>query len=338
MRELHIASISGKGYELGVQFSKMFENINFDIEYYENLLNDDDIRKKFEIVKEKIRIRYPDYLEEMYGRADGFHIDRDLYLLSICFEIYSSREACTDVIIRVDDKQILFGHNEDLLENLDEIALIKYASDKDYYYDFSTYNFPQGTTFGWNSYGIVYSVNSIDLKANNEIGIPFGFILRDIVQCKSIEEIVRKINLEDCASAFSLNILDCNKNKVYSIEKVLDKLDIIEIKDKYVHTNHIIHSGIDKNLCYLYDSTLCRFNTGNKLLNGLDMNELNIDKVTDILQFDKNQNEYVFKTIGKDEYATVATFLFDSLSRKIKIYSYYDNKIIDFNDVFSDVK
>ena len=83
MRNLQIANISGNGYELGMKFSKLFSNIHNDFSYYRNLLKDESIRKKLEIVKAKLNDRYPKYLQETYGRAYGFNIEIDEYLLNI---------------------------------------------------------------------------------------------------------------------------------------------------------------------------------------------------------------------------------------------------------------
>lgn len=328
MRQLKVANISGEGYELGRQFSKLFDNIDDDFSYFKKLLEDKNIRENLEQVKKKIKIKYPSYLEEMYARADGFNIDRDAYLLNICFEIYDSKEACTDIIVKVDDKRILLGHNEDISENIDQIALVKYNCNNGYFCELSTYNCLQGTTFGWNNHGIVYSVNSIELKENNELGIPIWFILRDIVGCKNIEEIIDKIDIADCASSFSLNIIDCHKNKAYSIEKVLDKLDILEINNKYIHTNHLIHPNMNQKLCEIYDSSLIRINTGTKLLDGLDIKNINLENIREILQFNASDDSYVYQKADIDDSLTVATFLFDSYTKEIQIYSYYDGTII----------
>ena len=92
MRDLKIANINGKGYELGIQFSQLFTNtIKNDFTYFKELLKNEKVRKNLEKVKEKLEIKYPSYLAETYGRADGFNINRDEYLLNICFETYSSR-------------------------------------------------------------------------------------------------------------------------------------------------------------------------------------------------------------------------------------------------------
>jgi len=140
-----------------------------------------------------------------------------------------------------------------------------------------------------------------------------------------------KINVKDCASAFSLNIIDSNKNKAYSIEKILDKFDILEIKEKYIHTNHIIHPNMNDNICLKTDSTLTRLDIGNKLLDKVNVKEASIKDVKNILQFNKSKNEYIYRKIGEDEYPTVATFLFNSKVKEIQIYSYYDGKFLKLN-------
>lgn len=68
-----------------------------------------------------------------------------------------------------------------------------------------------------------------------------------------------------------------------------------------------------------------------KQLNNLKNKEITIEDVKNILQFNKNKNEYIHRKIGEDEYPTVATFLFDSYSKKIEIYSYYDKQVIKFD-------
>lgn len=331
MTKLKIASLTKTGYELGQQFANLFDiNLVPKFKYYEELLQDDRISTNLKIVKTKLQNIYPEYLNEIYGRADGFNINRDAYLLQICFEIYDFKQACTDIIIKKDNGEILLGHNEDIEESLEEIALVKYTKNDDYFYELSSCYSPEGTTFGWNSKGLIFTVNSIALNEYNEQGIPAWLILRDIVLCDNIEEVINKIDIQDCASAFSLNIVDTKTNKAYSIEKILDKLDLIEIKKEYIHTNHIIHPNLNEKLCYTYDSTIIRKTTAKKLLNTYNKSTINPNELMEILQY-HHQDEYVIIPIGEDEEPTVATFLYDSKNNKIKIYSYYDNQIIEFN-------
>lgn len=65
-------------------------------------------------------------MQEIYGRADGFQIDRKQFLASICFSGVTRNEACTDIVVKVNENEVISRHNEDLLETLEEAALIKY--------------------------------------------------------------------------------------------------------------------------------------------------------------------------------------------------------------------
>ena len=75
---------------------------------------------------------------------------------------------------------------------------------------------------------------------------------------------------------------------------------------------------MNDNICIKTDSTLTRLDIGNKLLKN-------------ILQFNKSKNEYIYRKINEDKYHTVATFLFDSKTKEIQIYSYYDGKSFQLN-------
>ena len=314
-----------EGYELGLEFAGLFKENIKDFKKAEVYLCD---QEKFKIVKNNINKVYPEYLEEMYGRADGLGINRDDFLIEMCFSGFTSKEACTDIVVKVSDNEIVSGHNEDLSETIEEAALIKYKKDEMFYFDFSTWNCPQGTTFGWNSNGIVISVNTIHTFEYHQQGVPAWFILRDIVFSRSIEEIEKKIEKVYCTTGFSLNVVDKNLYKAYSIEKIYDNLDIIEITDKYVHTNHIIHPKT-KYSSKLLGCTTIRWTQANRKLQDLKNKQCTMKEIKDILQFYHDPSQYIYRPIKKDEdCCTIATFVFNSKTNEISIYSYYDKSLI----------
>lgn len=91
------------------------------------------------------------------------------------------------------------GHNEDLAEDLNELALIKYTNeDGNLVLRYVHLQLPSGTTFGWNSHGITYSVNAIATDDNDPLGVPEWFILRDIISCSSVEEIYSRVENQRC--------------------------------------------------------------------------------------------------------------------------------------------
>lgn len=323
MEKIRIRELIGEGYQLGLKVAEIFRN-NIDITKKDGNSFDED---ELEIVINNIEKQYPKYLQEMYGRADGLQIDRKEFLADICFSGFIKNEACTDIVVRVNDNEVISGHNEDLSETLEQAALIKYRKDDMFYFDFSTYNCPQGTTFGWNSNGIVISVNTIHTFEYHKQGIPAWFILRDVVFAKNIEEIIDKIKRVYCCTGFSLNVIDKNTNKAYSVEKIYDSTDVVEIVDKYVHTNHIIHENSQYN-SNLLGCTSIRLEKAKEKLATIQNKKCTMEDIKNILQFYKNSNEFIYRPIEKDKYPTIATFIFNSKTNEINIYSYYDRKLI----------
>ena len=56
-----------------------------------------------------------------------------------------------------------------------------------------------------------------------------------------------------------------------------------------------------------------------------------IEDIKNILQFYKDTNEFIYRPIKKDQYPTIATFIFNSKTNEINIYSYYDKSLIKYN-------
>lgn len=347
MNKLIRTELSGNGYDLGVEFAKLFPNHNKNIfaEFSDVLGSSPEALKRINILKEKLQKFYPLYYNEMCGRADGFGVDIDAFIMNISCQTFSSqsfyssrfaaaeKESCSDIIVKT-PKGIIAGHNEDLGDDLNQLALIKYVNgDGSWFYDMSSCNCPQGTTFGWNSHGLSYSVNSIATDDINATGIPVWFLLRDIVNCSNLEEVTQKIGKNDCASALNLNVCDIKNNKAYNIERCFDKVDVLEVTDRYVHTNHLIHAGIEYRNKENSFSTTERFELCTKLLSQLDTNFCSADDLLKILQRNNGENDFVQRLIGAEKYPTVATFLIDAVQKEIKIYSYYDNSCYQYNIV-----
>lgn len=56
-----------------------------------------------------------------------------------------------------------------------------------------------------------------------------------------------------------------------------------------------------------------------------------MEDIKNILQFYKDTNEFIYRPIEKDKYPTIATFIFNSKTNEINIYSYYDKSFIKYN-------
>lgn len=283
-------------------------------------------------MKQKLINTFPKYYKEVCGRAEGACVDVDKYLLSVSYELYESKnEKCTDVIIKKSNGQVLYGHNEDGPYTLDNSAIIKYITDKGWYTEYTSIDSLAGTTYLWNSNGIIFSGNYIHTEHKELQEISTWFILRNIVECTSVEEIIKGIKAVKSASGFNINVIDTKVNKVYSIEFYLDKIDVIEITNKFVHTNHFIHLD-GKDGYFPEDSnTKNRLKKATELLDKLDMSNSNILDIKDILEYDNSDymNSIHF-ALGSNKSITGSAFLFDSESKYIQICDYIGNTKMNF--------
>lgn len=72
MEKIRIRELTGDGYELGLKVAEIFRD-NIDIaKKGRNSFDEEEL----EIVIKNIEKEYPEYLQEMYGRADRLQIDR----------------------------------------------------------------------------------------------------------------------------------------------------------------------------------------------------------------------------------------------------------------------
>ncbi len=337
---LNIMVVSGTLYERGVQMGKAFRTtIQEEMEAVKELWKDPDIQDRFLIVKQKLEDHYADILEEVYGRADGAEVKREDYLLYLCPEIYTYHESCTDIIVKNGKKEIIGGHNEDGDYSLGNTALVKYQTEYGYLCDFFTTKTLAGGNFCWNSHGMIFTGNSIYVKNMNHIGIPTWFILRRVVDARSIEEVLALFDHKDAASGFNLNVTDTNAKRSVSIEFRLDIRSVIEINDKFAHSNHFItHVGLP--LAKRGSNSKFRLEKSLEFLNKYSLSYRRVDEkdILNILQYrGKTPKTSILDT--KYPQITAATFLYNS-KRQLVIYCYLDHYkyriAYDMSNLFSE--
>ena len=339
-QRLKIMAVSGTLYEKGVQLGKAFRtSIQADMESIHELWKEEDIRDRFLIVKRKLEEKYADLLEEVYGRADGACVDRDDYLLFLCPEIYTYHDSCTDIIVKNHNHEIVGGHNEDGDYNLDNTALVKYQTDYGYLCDFFTTKTLAGGNFCWNSHGMIFTGNSIYVKHMNHIGIPCWFILRRVVDARSIEEVLSLFDNQDAASGFNFNVIDTNVHRAISIELRLDIRSVIEVNDKFAHSNHFT-TEVGLPLSKKGSNSKFRLQKSLEFLNKYSLNYRRVDEkdILNILQYrGKTAKTSILDT--KYPQITAATFIYNS-KRQIAIYCYLDHYkyriSYDMSNLFSD--
>lgn len=333
--KIKIIEIYGNSnYEIGYEIGKIFKDyLQKNITKYEEKLNNKDILKK---VEETIRIsiiKYPNHVEEIYGRADGAQIDRKALFYMMFPELYEGTDGCTTIIVKTSSNRVLFAHNEDYIADMDKIALIKINIGNKWIVGYAVANRLLGHAFAYNSDGLVFSNNYVYGASINLIKPSRYFLIRDIISSSNIQEVIKKAQDNDIASAISLNILDTKSNETINIEKDNSDTNITLINTRYARANHFLSKEI--NMKNIPESSIFRCYKSKELLDKLQLEYTCMDDLVKILQYHTNEfDKCIYKDRDffeniKGKSKTCATFTFDSLDNKIQIYEYMGKEKIN---------
>ena len=293
------------------------------------------LNKNFYSMKQKLIKTYPDYYQEVCDRARGANVDLDKYLTYVSCELREqAMEKCTDIMIKKDDGTILLGHNEDGEYNKDNTLLVKHLTKNGWYIEFACIDSLAGTTYWWNSSGLIFTMNYIHTNHYQELGeISSWFVLRDIVESTSLNGVLEKIKKVKSASGFNINLVDTKTNKAYSIEYYVDRIDVVEITNKFVHTSHFLH--LEKGYCPEGNNTFNRLEHCHQILDKADKNIISFEDIKTILEYRNSDYMHTVHVNAGDnkkikENLTSSLFLFDSNQKEIQIYNYINQQKIIF--------
>lgn len=324
--------VSGSNYEMGFQIGKKFKN------YLSNVLSEYDFKvsKVFKTIKyleQKMKVVFPNCLDEIYGRADGANVSRDSMLLLFFPEVFNKIDGCTTAIVKKTNS-VLFAHNEDEKNCTKEnIALIKYNYKDRFVVSLTRADKLAGNAFSFNSDGLIISSNQICDEGLNLNNLSRYIVSREVINSRSIAEIVDLLQKIDVASAFSLNVLDINSNEIINIEKDLHEIYLTKIEARYVRSNHFHAKQHDESK--EPKSSKFRYSKANELIKKINLESCSLNDVREILNY---KTDDYYKTIFKDydkyhssKSLTVATFCTDTSKNEIIIYDYIYKCIIVLN-------
>lgn len=323
--------ISGTEYEMGLKIGALFKDaLREGADQAAVKLEDEAIRKDFETVKQRLEKEYPDSLEHAYGRADGAGADRDSYLLFLCYELWEDRgkDRCSDIIVS-NGGHVVMGHNEDGPYSLDNSALIKYKTNKGWFFDFSTPDALAGGSFGFSSAGLVFTMNYMYIETLKRDKVPVWFFLRSLVECQSIEEIKEKLAHVDIASGFHWNFFI--GGKAYEVEAKYDRAELNEVNGIFVHTNHYLNPSMDEGYSDPETNSLFRYAKIKELMKKKGDIEWTTLEIENILKY-KSTTYYnsIFETPEMGQGITACTVLFDSVDGSVK----YINNMLEKSHTF----
>lgn len=190
--------------------------------------------------------RYPQYVDEMRGIAEGANVEFDDVMVLNAMEAVTTDALhltrCTSMAVneeRTADGHVLAAHNEDWIpEDEGDVLVISARPDKEPPFLAMTYGglLPN---VGFNAYGIAQLIDSV-YPSDSRIGIPRLVVARAVLSSKRISGAIGRTLVQHRAAGYN-HLLVHESGEMYSIEVSARKFEILYAHDGYmVHTNHYL--------------------------------------------------------------------------------------------------
>ena len=259
-----------------------------------------------------VRERFPRYLEEMRGLADGLALPFDEVFAWNCRgDIWAmAPDGCTTV--QFPGGTPIIGHNEDGLPGFAGHCAVATIRPDDGL-AFTAFVYPgsiPGHTFGVNAAGLVQTVNNTR-SLSAESGVPRMVLTRAVLDADSLDAALALLRGSPRAGAFHLTLAQAGDPRLFSVEFTASRLSLIELEAPAVHANHLIHAEIRHSPQVVTDSSDSRQHRAEQMLrdNGLSRDEAGAlailrDRASDRLPIHRDQPD------DPDHENTLATAIF----------------------------
>jgi len=192
------------------------------------------------------RDRYPEYLAELEGVADGAGVPFEhLLLVNLRGEyrgyagIDDGGECSTCAV--VDGAATVFGHNEDgaplyrgrgYLLRVEPDAAVPFTA-------LCYPGFLPGNAFGFNDHGLCFAVNNVRPRRLRE-GLGRHFLARSLFAARDLEEACARLSVEPRASGFHYTVGSRRERRIVSIEVSPQRVDVTQVRGAFFHANHYL--------------------------------------------------------------------------------------------------
>lgn len=322
--------VSGNNYQMGAQIGLHFHDYLASIEAgFAAMLPGHSERVK--ALETKLAANLPGCLDEIYGRADGAGVNRDVMLLIMFPEIYGGTDGCTSVYLKT-PRGAMLAHNEDSASmNINNVALVRYD-----YGDWQLVAYTSairlaGSAFAFNSRGMAFSSNHIFGGERDMDEISRFILLRDVINSASVQEAEDKVRKIDVASPYNLNLLDMNSNTLCNIERDLHDLHVEFVHESYAHSNHFITKSYDAQR--VPQNSVFRHEKAKQLVCELTPSA-SLDDLLSVLSYEGDgYDRSVFERREKypDRICTVATFAADPAADDIRVLDFIGKGVFHFS-------
>jgi isopenicillin-N N-acyltransferase-like protein len=251
-----LISVSGTHREMGQQIGEgRRENVKHSIENARRLLEEAfrELKLSWEGAQKQARQylpfaqqRYPQYVEELLGIAEGANVRFDeLLVLNVIEELTMDRldlTHCTSMAVndqRTANGHVLAAHNEDWLsENEDDVFVIHARPKDEPPYLAMTYGGLLANV-GFNAHGIAQLINTV-YPNDTRPGIPRLFVSRAALAASSPGEAIERAMVPQRAAGYN-HLIAHESGELYNVEASAQRFALLYPENGTVaHTNHYL--------------------------------------------------------------------------------------------------
>lgn len=196
--------------------------------------------------------RYPQYVDEMQGIAEGSDIPFEEVVVLNAMEAVTTDALhlmrCTSMAVNdqcTADGHVLAAHNEDWIpDDEDDVFVIHAKPKEEPPYLAMTYGglIPN---VGMNAYGIAQLINSVH-PSDSRIGIPRIVLSRAVLASKTPGGAIYHTLIPQRAAGYH-HLIVHESGEIYSVEVSARRFSMIYNKDGYVvHTNHYLSANMQE--------------------------------------------------------------------------------------------
>ncbi|HTK05244.1 MAG TPA: C45 family peptidase [Candidatus Eisenbacteria bacterium] len=198
-----------------------------------------------------VKRRYPNYLEEVRGIAEGAGIAfEDLFYLTADEELVSlweKPEKCSSVALRL-KRGMLLGHNEDYPPRyMDRLVIVEAHPDGAPAFLALTYPYIiAGPSCGMNDRGMAFAVDSLGYPARVR-GVPTNYVLRDLYSARRTADVPGIVDVKEAVMGNAVTVASAPERKAFTIEAAPGGAAVLamETDGLLAHTNHVRSASLD---------------------------------------------------------------------------------------------
>jgi isopenicillin-N N-acyltransferase-like protein len=251
---IQLISLTGTPDEIGYQHGQLLrEQIHQNIEFYQsvflkNLRDKSQILQAARRYQEAIQAYNPNFNLEIDHIAIGAGVSEPLWLYALNarteLSMVGDIQECTAVVC---PKAGLIGQTWDWAEKLEEKFFLMEISFPDGHQILQVSEAGIIGKIGMNNQGLGVTLNFLYDPNINVSTVPIHILLRQVLECRSLEE--AKDAAQRSGIGKASNLIIAQSSQASDIEFAGDVMKIHEISDDYyVHTNHCMHAKPPDNL------------------------------------------------------------------------------------------